>query len=79
MRDRHVTLLDSGNPHFTMRHLIVATSRVTAGHFVQVPSRGVEFQLVGDAKAAHKEQLRARHPESQAGTPPPPKRRRACP
>ena len=49
MREKHICLLDTGNRHFTSRHLIVATSRATHGKYVHVPDREQEAAVKKDA------------------------------
>jgi len=49
MREKHICLMDTGNAHFTVRHLIVAISRATHGKYVHVPSRDQEAKIRQDA------------------------------
>ena len=36
IKGRHLALFDTGNRHFTVRHLIVGMSRVTHGDFLSI-------------------------------------------
>ena len=36
MREKHIAMMDTSNSHFTVRHLIVATSRATHGKYVHL-------------------------------------------
>ena len=49
MREKHICLMDTGNQHFTTRHLIVALSRATHGKYVHVPSGLQEAAVKQDA------------------------------
>ena len=42
MREKHLALLDTANQNFSVRHLIVATSRATHGQYVHVPDKAQE-------------------------------------
>ena len=46
LRDQHILLLDKASRHFTVRHLIVGLSRVTAGRFAHIPTRKQEADVV---------------------------------
>ena len=46
LRDQHVLLLDGRSRHFTVRHLIVGLSRVTAGRFAHVATRQQEKEFL---------------------------------
>lgn len=47
LRDMHVTLLDVSHCRFTLRHLIVGLSRVTAGSYMHVLSEDADDELMG--------------------------------
>ena len=49
MREKHICLMDTGNLHFTVRHLIVAISRATHGKYVHVPTSAQETGVNQDA------------------------------
>ena len=49
MRQKHICLLNTSHEHFTVRHLIVATSRATHGLYVHVASAEQEEQLLSEA------------------------------
>ena len=42
----HILLLDKLSPQFSVRHLIVGLSRVTAGRLAHIPSRAQELKFV---------------------------------
>ena len=50
MREKHLALLDTANRNFSVRHLIVATSRATHGKYVHVPSHVQEAAALQEAE-----------------------------
>jgi hypothetical protein len=42
----HILLLDKNSPHFSVRHLIVGLSRVTAGRLAHIPTRKQEQEFL---------------------------------
>ena len=50
MRQKHVCLLNTAHRHFTVRHLIVATSRATHGAFVHVSAAEKEEGFLSAAR-----------------------------
>jgi hypothetical protein len=50
MRQKHICLLNTDHRHFTVRHLIVATSRATHGEYVHVANDEQEEQLLSAAR-----------------------------
>ena len=50
MREKHLALLDTANMNFSVRHLIVATSRATHGKYVHVPSHVQEAAALQEAE-----------------------------
>jgi hypothetical protein len=42
----HILLLDKHSPHFSVRHLIVGLSRVTAGRLAHIPTRAQEQEFL---------------------------------
>jgi len=51
MREKHIALLDTYNLKFSVRHLIVATSRATHGKYVHLPDSKQEAKILDEAKA----------------------------
>ena len=49
-REKHLALLDMANMNFSVRHLIVATSRATHGKYVHVPSHVQEAAALQEAE-----------------------------
>ena len=48
LRDQHILLLDRASRHFSVRHLIVGLSRVTAGRFAHIPTRKQEAEFLAN-------------------------------
>ena len=48
VRDRHIVLLDTSHPHFSVRALIVGLSRATHGHYLHVGDVDSEALFSGD-------------------------------
>ena len=51
-REKHIALMDTANPNFTVRHLIVALSRATHGKYVHVPDGRQEAAALSEAEGS---------------------------
>ena len=51
MREKHIALLDTTNPNFNVRYMIVAISRATHGKYVHVPTKAQEAAVKQNADA----------------------------
>jgi len=49
MREKHIAMMDTCNSHFTVRHLIVATSRATHGKYVHLLNDEEEAKVLQKA------------------------------